>query len=144
MNCSARDRATEQHQLPSRRTTHLGQQTVLMSNCRADSCRWFIRWLNGSHVIQRTRTTPGEWNSLVLSFREVAHVDCLRSGPVRCCRIELYANVNAQRNIWNLLSQLHSMRLDLIESLHSQNFNNSLKIHLDKEAAGPRPEIRVL
>lgn len=101
--CSARNRATEQHQLPGHRTTHLGQQAALRSNCQAESCRWFIRWLSCSPgSFNGGRQPLGEWNSLVLRIARVQ----FRSGVVD----SNYMQHQHPEEHWNLLCQRHLRR----------------------------------
>lgn len=106
---------------------------------QAESCCWFIRWPGSSNILENEILqfwTSTRWR----------HVDHQRSGQVRCWRIELYASSTPRGTLKPFVSATleEILPAGFNEYMNSLHFNNSLYLHLDEEAAGPRPEIRVL
>lgn len=96
-------------------------------------------------IIQR-RSTTSQRRKFSPSELEQGHAR--GSAVVRSGVVELNSMQRRHpEEHWNLLSQLHSRSFCVqvwMAPKYSLHFQNSLYIHLDKEAAGPRPEIRVL
>lgn len=96
-------------------------------------------------IIQRRSTTS---QRMKFSPSELEQGHARGSAMVRSGVVELNSMQRRHpEEHWNLLSQLHSRSFCVqvwMTPKYSLHFQNSLYIHLDKEAAGPRPEIRVL